>query len=272
MKELLLGKNVSYETTYNPELLTAVSRKQTRKDINISDTLPFKGVDIWNAWELSWLNNKGKPVVACATIFYSAGSSHLVESKSLKLYLNSLNQSKFKSLDAVEEIIEQDLTRTVKSKVSVKIYPARGSWPGIDSEKGICLDDLDIEVTDYQLTPDYLVSAVSPDSKIKSEMLYSHLFKSNCMVTGQPDWASIFIRYTGKPVNHELLLKYLISYRSHQAFHEPCVERIFVDLMDYCQPEALSVYCRYTRRGGLDINPFRSTSDTMPSNLRIWRQ
>jgi len=272
MKELLLGKHVSYETTYNPELLTSVSRLQTRNDIGIGDTLSFQGVDIWNAWELSWLNLKGKPVVASASIKYSAESTHLVESKSLKLYLNSFNQSKFQSREQVIAKIKDDLTKIVNSEVDVIIYLANDNWPVIEEQTGICLDDLDVEINKYDLYPDYLLDAINPDADNHSEQLYSHLFKSNCMVTGQPDWASIFIEYTGKPIKQTSLLKYLISFRNHQAFHEPCVEKIFVDLMKYCKPESLSVYCRYTRRGGLDINPFRSTNDIVPSNNRIWRQ
>lgn len=272
MNEWLLGKKTPYETTYNPGLLTAVSRQLTRSDIGISQPLPFKGIDIWNAWELSWLNEKGKPVVASAQFQYSADSNYLVESKSFKLYLNSFNQTKFSDHQAVLNVLIKDLSNVVNSEVNVILYFADENWPGLEEGSGICLDKLDISIEDYQLSPEILAESVKGSQAVVTEQLYSHLFKSNCMVTGQPDWASIFISYSGQPIDHCLLLKYLISYRSHQAFHEPCVERIFVDLLKFCQPESLSVYCRYTRRGGLDINPFRSTTDSVPSNARIWRQ
>ncbi|MCP4271557.1 MAG: NADPH-dependent 7-cyano-7-deazaguanine reductase QueF [Gammaproteobacteria bacterium] len=272
MSEILLGQDVSYESVYNPGLLAAVSRQQTRKAINIKQSQPFKGVDIWNAWELSWLNPRGKPQVACAMFSYSSESPHLVESKSLKLYLNSFNQSQFSTNKEVANLIEADLEKTVQSKVNVEIYSPRDNWPGLSKTEGICLDEMDIAIAEYQLTPDLLSGSTDQDAEVLSERLHSHLFKSNCMVTGQPDWATIFIEYKGKPIQHEALLKYLISFRSHQAFHEPCVERVFSDLMQYCKPEELSVYCRYTRRGGLDINPFRSTTDQSPENIREWRQ
>mgnify|MGYP002633016455 CR=1 FL=1 len=272
MKEWPLGKNIAYETNYNPELLSPVSRQLTRENIGVAMPLPFKGVDIWNAWEISWLNSSGKPVVANARLQYSAESAYLIESKSLKLYLNSLNQTKFASKDEVLLLLQKDLSQTIESEVKVILYTANEAWPTVQAAEGLCLDELELTVTDYQLSPKYLSKATNEINATVSEQLYSHLFKSNCMVTGQPDWATIFISYTGTAIDHSLLLQYLISYRNHQAFHEPCVERIFVDLMKYCKPEALSVYCRYTRRGGIDINPYRSTSDFIPSNERIWRQ
>lgn len=272
MNEWILGKATAYDSTYNPDLLIPIARHQTRSNIGISDVLPFKGIDIWNAWELSWLNVQGKPIVACARFQYSAETPFLIESKSFKLYLNSFNQSQFISIAAVTKILENDLKAIVGGDVSVTLYLANMDWPGLAKPKGVCIDDLDIEITDYQLSPNYLVDSVDFREPIITEQLYSHLFKSNCMITGQPDWATIFIDYTGRLIDHAALLKYLISFRNHQAFHEPCVERIFVDLMQYCQPDTLSVYCRYTRRGGLDINPFRTTTDSTPDNDRIWRQ
>lgn len=277
MKEWLLGKSTAYETTYNPKLLTPIPRQLTRDDIGITLPLPFIGIDIWNAWEISWLNSKGMPQVASARFKYSAESTYLIESKSFKLYLNSFNQSQFDSKEAVSDVLTKDLSHIINSPVDVILYSAKEQWPRVEEGTGQCLDNLDISIESYQLTPDYLQKAINPDQKPITEQLYSHLFKSNCMVTGQPDWASVFISYTGKPITHELLLKYLISFRDHQAFHEPCVERIFVDLMHYCKPKKLSVYCRFTRRGGLDINPFRSTknhsiNNQEPLNLRIWRQ
>jgi 7-cyano-7-deazaguanine reductase len=272
MSELLLGKSVAYESSYNAGLLMPVPRAQTREENGIELPLTFKGIDIWNAWELSWLNEKGKPIVASARFQYSAASLNTIESKSFKLYLNSLNQTQFRSKEEVLHVLEKDLSKVAASAVDVTIYSCNDNWPELGSNFGICLDDIDINVSTYHLSPDLLKDSVSDEQAVISEQLVSHLFKSNCMVTGQPDWASIFIDYTGRPINHKQLLQYLISFREHQAFHEPCVERIFTDLMSFCKPESLAVYCRYTRRGGLDINPYRSTSDNIPSNLRIWRQ
>jgi len=274
MNDWLLGKDTSnlYAANYSPELLTAVPRQITRDELEITTSPPFKGIDIWNAWELSWLNSKGKPIVASARFQYSAASENIIESKSFKLYLNSLNQTNFKTIEEVTATLKKDLSQIVGSDVEVIIYLDNDRWPALDEPTGICIDSLDIDVTDYDLTPEYLKTATVSSSNIVTEQLYSHLFKSNCMVTGQPDWASLFISYTGKAIDHQKLLKYIVSFRNHQAFHEPCVERIFVDLMKYCRPEKLSVYCRFTRRGGLDINPFRSTIEIIPSNARIWRQ
>ena len=274
MNQWLLGKKVSYTTNYSPELLTPIARKLTRDEIGISLPLPFSGVDIWNAWELSWLNTNGLPVVATGRIEYSADSEFLVESKSFKLYLNSFNQTKFTNIAEVEQQLVDDLSKLINSEVKVTLYTKNHPDQALMTESGICLDHLNINITDYQLRPENLFNSINEQDKDVSEQLYSHLFKSNCMVTGQPDWATIFINYSGASINHSSLLKYLISFRNHQAFHEPCVERVFVDLMTYCNPKSLSVYCRYTRRGGLDINPFRSTStsELIPSNARVWRQ
>lgn len=272
MKELLLGKAIAYDATYNAELLTPIERQRTRSEIGISEKLPFTGLDIWNAWELSWLNEKGKPLVASAQFQYSAETPFLVESKSLKLYLNSFNQTVFNSEETVRNTIQKDLSVVVAGNVEVTLYSSTANWPTLETPEGICLDTIDVSVTDYQLTPELLQGSVSESDKTTTEKLYSHLFKSNCMVTGQPDWATILIEYSGLPIDHNALLKYLISFRNHQAFHEPCVERIFVDLMNHCHPDRLSVYCRYTRRGGLDINPYRATHQAIPSNSRIWRQ
>ncbi|PCJ46293.1 MAG: NADPH-dependent 7-cyano-7-deazaguanine reductase QueF [Gammaproteobacteria bacterium] len=272
MSELLLGKNIPYEANYNPDLLMPVPRLQSRVANGIDYPLPFKGLDIWNAWEVSWLNDKGKPQVASAKFEYSAESLNIIESKSFKLYLNSLNQAKFASEEELAETLKNDLSRVTESHVTVTLYAADDKWPGLSSTKAKCIDDLDISIDQYQLAPEVLKGALSSLDDKTSEQLVSHLFKSNCMVTGQPDWASVYINYTGRAIGHENLLKYLISFRQHKAFHEPCVERIFIDLMSYCTPDALSVYCRYTRRGGIDINPYRSTSNEIPSNLRMWRQ
>ena len=193
MNDWLLGKDVSYTSSYSPELLTPIPRKLTRDDIGISHPLPFIGVDIWNAWELSWLNSNGLPMVATGRIEYSADSEFLVESKSFKLYLNSFNQTKFSNITEVKQRIIDDLSHIINNDVKVTLYTENHADQALLSETGICLDDQDIMITDYQLMPDYLLNSTNADDKNVSEQLYSHLFKSNCMVTGQPDWASIFI-------------------------------------------------------------------------------
>jgi 7-cyano-7-deazaguanine reductase len=234
------------------------------------EALPFFGEDLWNGYEISWLNPKGKPQVALMVCRIPADSPNLVESKSFKLYLNSLNQSVFDSQDAVQSVIAKDITQIVGCSVVVSLY-------SVDSMEfmprllaGECIDDLDIEVSDYALNA---ASLSADDSQSVSETLISHLLKSNCLVTSQPDWASVQITYTGAKINREGLLKYLISFRNHDEFHEQCVERIFTDLMRYCKPSQLAVYARYTRRGGLDISPYRSTEKgACPENLRSLRQ
>lgn len=269
MNESPLGKKSKYTDEYCPELLFPISRTIKRQEIGIQTTLPFYGADIWTAYELSWLNVKGKPVVAIGEFIFPADSPNLVESKSLKLYLNSFNNSKFAALDDVKICIEQDLSQASGKKVQVKIKQLHAIKPvTLTDFQGICLDDFDLECSDYN----YLPALLETNDELVEEVLYSNLLKSNCLVTGQPDWGSIQITYSGKKINHESLLKYLVSFRNHQEFHEQCVERIFMDLMRYCAPNSLTVFARYTRRGGLDINPYRSTEDIAIKSNRLARQ
>lgn len=264
MLESPLGKETTYICEYQRDLLFPIPRKIKRDEIHVPDTLPFKGVDIWNAFELSWLNLKGKPIVALGEFILPCESPNIVESKSLKLYLNSFTNTKFASTEAVSQIIQKDLSDFVGSPVKVNIIPIEQfSQNEIKSFNGICLDEMDIECDNYLVKTDFLQT----DNNIVTETLYSNLLKSNCLVTGQPDWGSVQIQYTGKKIHHEGLLKYLVSFRNHNEFHEQCVERIFMDIMQHCQPQQLSVYARYTRRGGLDINPFRSTEHDFPSDI-----
>lgn len=265
-----LGKETTYISEYQRDLLFPIPRKSKRDEIHVPDTLPFKGVDIWNAYELSWLNSKGKPIVALGEFILPSESPNIIESKSLKLYLNSFTNTKFASIEKVRETIQKDLSDFAGSDVTVKIISVDDcAEMEIKAFSGICLDALDIECQEYLVNPAFLHT----DTHIVTETLYSNLLKSNCLVTGQPDWGSVQIHYTGQKIQHEALLKYLISFRNHNEFHEQCVERIFMDILKHCRPEKLTVYARYTRRGGLDINPFRSTEKAFPDEiLRQCRQ
>lgn len=268
-----LGKPSTYRDTYDPGLLFPIPRLDKRAEIGISGTLPFFGVDVWNAYEVSWLNLRGKPQVAIATLMVPADSPNIIESKSMKLYFNSFNQSRVGGPDALVELLRADLTAAVGANVQVKLTLAEDfSQLKMGEFDGLLLDRLDIDVDRYEPDPSLLQS--NRDESPVEETLVSHLLKSNCLVTGQPDWGSVQIRYVGSPIDQAGLLKYLIGFRTHQEFHEQCVERIFIDVLRECAPTKLFVYARYTRRGGIDINPWRSNYSlaTMPSNLRQARQ
>lgn len=269
LQNLTLGKEVKYSDKYDPSLLQAVPRSLSRDAINLPNVLPFDGLDIWNGYELSWLNAKGKPVVAILRCEVPVSSTNLIESKSFKLYLNSFNQTKFHSLAQVQEHISNDLSECANAKVAVHIIPSE-QFDSLQfgKFKGTLIDDLDIEINDFEINPDLLT--VCEEKTL--ETLVSHLLKSNCLITNQPDWGSIMIKYSGNKINHEGLLKYLISFRQHNEFHEQCVERIFHDIMTQCKPKQLTVYARYTRRGGLDINPFRSNFEAPYKDARLARQ
>ncbi len=246
-----LGKTSAYKTEYDPHLLFPIPRQGKRYEIGLA---------------------AGTPQVALGTVIVPADSPNIVESKSFKLYLNSFNQTKVASHEALQQLIHHDLSEACGAPVQVRIVTqeefARQKMGELD---GLLLDRLDIETDVYQPTPE-LLHADEEESPVE-ETLVSHLLKSNCLVTGQPDWGSVQIRYVGAPINQEALLKYLISFREHNEFHEQCVERIFTDILRQCRPVKLAVYARYTRRGGLDINPFRTNYNTpWPDNLRNARQ
>ncbi len=270
LQDLTLGKNVAYEEYYNPKLLQAVSRNLGRNELGLENTLPFDGIDIWNGYEFSWLNKKGKPIVALLQCNVPISSPNLIESKSFKLYLNSFNQTKFTDQKDVLEKLHIDLSNCAGSKVQVSLQLVHESdeYHSLKTLPGVCIDDLDIEISTYQ--PDR--SLLQTTDEQTSETLVSHLLKSNCLITGQPDWASVLIRYEGNKISNESLLAYIISFRQHNEFHEQCVERIFTDINETCRPKALTVFARYTRRGGLDINPFRSNFEKPYPNLRHIRQ
>lgn len=267
-----LGKSVEYLSQYNPSLLFAVPRAEQRKAIGVSQSLPFFGADIWNAYELSWLNSKGKPQVAIAEICIPCQSAFLIESKSLKLYFNSFNQHRFHSFEAVHKAVAEDLSARVQDVVTVRLIPLDESinryMPGFIQLAGTCIDEMDIATECYQPNPDFLKT----ENRVVHEQLYSHLLKSNCLITGQPDWASVWIEYEGPAIDHEGLLRYIISYREHQGFHEQCVEHIYMDILRRCKPEKLTVCAYYTRRGGIDINPFRSNFSQPVGRFRLVRQ
>jgi 7-cyano-7-deazaguanine reductase len=266
---LSLGKATEYREIYAPDLLQAVPRSMNRVELNLTTELPFFGTDRWNGYELSWLNSKGKPHVAIMRCEVPVSSLNLIESKSFKLYLNSFNQSHFDNIESVVDTLTADLSQCAGEKVKVMLFkPAEFSQMQISSFDAVSIDDLDIEIKDYQLAP----SILHAGGEQVEESLTSDLLKSNCLITNQPDWGSVFIRYQGQQINHEGLLRYLISFRQHNEFHEQCVERIFCDIMAHCKPNKLSVYARYTRRGGLDINPFRSNFEQIYPEVRLARQ
>ncbi|OOF69641.1 NADPH-dependent 7-cyano-7-deazaguanine reductase QueF [Rodentibacter caecimuris] len=272
LKTLKLGQQTEYTSTYNRALLQPVPRKLNRDNLGITQSQPFdQGADIWTAYELSWLNSKGLPQVAIADVEIDFRSENLIESKSFKLYLNSFNQTKFCTFEEVEQLLQKDLSDCAKGKVKVWLNALENySQQKINTLNGECLDNQDIEITDYSFNTDWLKNCTTEE--VVEETLVSHLLKSNCLITNQPDWGSIQVHYIGRQIDREKLLRYLISFRQHNEFHEQCVERIFCDLMKYAKPKKLTVYARYTRRGGLDINPFRSNFEGVPHNFRLARQ
>lgn len=267
-----LGKKTEYSPFYNSETLFTIPRKLKRDEIGVPALLPFYGFDLWNHYEVSWLNEKGKPIVALAEIRYDCHTPNIIESKSMKLYFNSFNNTKFKDVVMVTVTIERDIAARVGGAVNVKIFPLPLTMEKIDIHAftGINIDNLDIDCTTYTVDPNFLTT----ENEYIEESLYSDLLKSNCLVTNQPDWGSVQIAYKGRKISHEGLLRYLISFRNHNEFHEQCIERIFMDIMRKCSPDELTVYGRYTRRGGIDINPYRSTKpmNKILENRRLCRQ
>lgn len=269
---LTLGQKTEYSNQYDPSLLQPVPRSLNRDDLDLGDTLPFRGCDIWTLYELSWLNENGLPQVAIGEVSIPATSANLIESKSFKLYLNSFNQTRFSSWDEVERALVKDLSHCAGEEVSVTIRSVVDYTDSVVvTMDGDCIDDQNIEITSYDFDRTLIQGAATGD--IVEESLHSHLLKSNCLITNQPDWGSVEIQYKGKQIDREALLRYIVSFREHNEFHEQCVERIFTDIMEFCQPESLTVYARYTRRGGLDINPYRSNVHGQPNhNQRMARQ
>lgn len=269
---LTLGKTTDYRDTYDASMLQGVPRSLNRDPLGLkADNLPFHGADIWTLYELSWLNANGLPQVAVGQVELDYASLNLVESKSFKLYLNSFNQTRFASWDEVRSTLQRDLSACAQGAVSVTLYRVDElEGQPVAHFAGLCIDDQDIAIDNYEFDAALLTDAASGD--VVEETLVSHLLKSNCLITHQPDWGSVQIQYRGAQIDREKLLRYLVSFRHHNEFHEQCVERIFTDIQRFCQPESLSVYARYTRRGGLDINPWRSNTDFVPATGRLARQ
>jgi 7-cyano-7-deazaguanine reductase len=277
-EESQLGKPARYADHYDPTLLFPISRAPKREEIGLGAAVPFFGADLWTAFELSWLNARGKPQVAIAHITVPCETPNIIESKSFKLYLGSFNNTNFASAEEVRERMRADLSEALwrgapaPASIGVRLLlPEVFDREPVHELDGLSLDRLDIECTDYTPAPD-LLKAAAGEQPVE-EVLTSNLLKSNCLVTGQPDWGSIQIRYTGPQIEQGGLLRYLVSFRNHNEFHEQCVERIFMDLWRRCKPTRLAVYARYTRRGGLDINPFRTSHPmAIPPNVRTARQ
>jgi len=266
-----LGQPTDYPDNYAPELLCPISRKESRDQLGLSGDLPFSGTDIWNAWELTWLTENGPPAAATAEFHVPATSPNIVESKSLKLYLNSFAMSTFASAAEVAERLANDIGACAGSRIVVTILPIVTTESRIVSRlAGACIDSPDVACTQWQVDAGLLRT----DPKhVVTEDLYTHLLRSLCPVTAQPDFGSVQLSYRGPEIDRASLLRYIVSYRQHNDFHEACVERIFLDLMAQCRPEKLSVHACYQRRGGIDINPFRSTDpNERPPSLRLWRQ
>ncbi len=279
-----LGKAASYIDQYDASLLFPIARAVKRVEIGITGALPFVGADMWSAFELSWLNQRGKPQVALAHFTVPCETLNIIESKSFKLYLNSFNNTRFADADAVRSRLRSDLSEAVWRPATPQVDASAPPSIGVrilqsdlfDREPvheldGLSLDRLDVQCDRYTPAPDLL--KVEQGEAPVSEVLVSNLLKSNCLVTGQPDWGSVQISYSGAQIDQESLLQYIVSYRNHNEFHEQCVERIFMDIWTRCKPTRLAVYARYTRRGGLDINPFRSSyAQALPPNIRTARQ
>ncbi|WP_298923827.1 NADPH-dependent 7-cyano-7-deazaguanine reductase QueF [uncultured Ramlibacter sp.] len=277
-EQSLLGKPAPYRDEYDAGLLFPLSRAPKREELGLHGALPFFGADLWTAFELSWLTPRGKPQVAIAHVTVPCETPNIVESKSFKLYLNSFSNTQFDSADAVRERIRADISEAAwrgapaPSSVGVKlVLPEVFDREPVHELDGLSLDRLDIECTQYTPAPELLTAAFGEVPV--QETLTSNLLKSNCLVTGQPDWGSVQIRYAGPQIDQGGLLRYLVSFRNHNEFHEQCVERIFMDVWQRCKPVKLAVYARYTRRGGLDINPLRTSHPiALPANTRTARQ
>lgn len=273
-----LGKPAPCVGEYDPGLLFPLSRRPKRIELGLTGEPPFFGADLWTAYELSWLTPRGKPQVAIARVTVPCETPNIIESKSFKLYLNSFGNTRFDSADAVRERIRGDVSEAVwrgvgtQSPVGVRLLmPDQFERERVSEMEGFSLDRLDIECTHYTPAPELLTAAF--DEKPVQEVLTSNLLKSNCLVTGQPDWGSVQIRYSGPQIDQGGLLRYIVSFRNHNEFHEQCVERIFIDIRQRCKPVKLAVYARYTRRGGIDINPFRTSHPAaLPPDIRTARQ
>ncbi len=265
-----LGKDVNYEEFYNPNLLQAISRVNQRKSLGLEfDGIDMYGVDIWNNYECSWINNRGKPNVGIIRITYPSNSINIIESKSMKLYFMSFNNTVIDNSNQLINIISKDISSLVSARVDVDFISV-DTPVQLQSLPGTNIDYLDVVCESYLPNSDLLFS----HDEFIIEELNSNLLKSNCKITKQPDWASIYIKYSGNKINHENLLKYIISYRNFNDFHEQCIEKIYLDIMSKCKPKELTIFAKYTRRGGIDISPYRTNikNFSLPPYVRTVRQ
>jgi len=254
-----LGQQTVYVSEYDAGLLFPVQRAEARRQLKLGMSLPFQGEDCWTAYEISWLDKQGKPQMRLAEFFFDCDSLNIVESKSFKLYLNSFNQTQFCNESEVIQCMQNDLSAASGKPCRIKFYHTSDSQAlTIADLPGTCIDALDVTIEHYEPSPQLL--NINESNECVDNIIYSHLLKTNCPVTGQPDWATVFFEYTGYEIDQASLLAYIISFRGHQDFHENCVERLFCDIQQYCQPTQLSICARYTRRGGLDINPLRTNA------------
>jgi len=271
-EDIPLGRAIPFPEQYSPELLFEVSREEQRQRLGLGADLPFHGTDVWNAWELSWLDHDGKPRCAAAEIRVPADSANIIESKSLKLYLNCFAMTHYATQDDVRETIEQDLSDCAGADVEVVLQGSGDAESTrIVRPPGDSLDAARIKCEFQGAEPDAALLQADPADTVAEE-LHSDLLRSLCPVTSQPDLGSVLVSYTGPRIDREGLLRYIVSYRQHEDFHESCVEKMFIDILARCRPEQLTVYARYNRRGGIDINPFRTNFEDEATNIRLWRQ
>jgi len=269
--DMPLGRHTEYPSTYTPSLLYSIERRANRLAIGITGALPFAGEDVWTAFELSWLNDKGRPEVAAVRIKVPCVSPCIVESKSVKLYLNSYAQTRFTSRTEVLGTLNSDFAVAFRAPVMVELLEVNHLGAAVDQFPGVCLDDLDVRITSYERDPTVL-RLEEGEQRVLKETFHTNLFRCICPVTGQPDLASVMIQYRGRPIVRASMLKYLVSFRCHRAFHETTVEQIFMDLQERCRPEQLTVFGRFLRRGGIDISPYRSNVDEIAPVMRLSRQ
>jgi len=262
-----LGQPTSYADQYDPGLLFAIPRVESRAALDLGNNLPFNGCDIWTAWEITWLNSAGVPQIASAEILVPAYSPHLIESKSLKLYLGSFAMTKIESADRLQQMIESDLNECTGSDVELRLH-STGDETNIEEFAGDCIDSTDTSCDVFDVDAEFLEAS----DEVVTETLHSHVLRSLCPVTDQPDLGSVMVSYKGPQIDRVGLLRYIVSFRQHNDFHEACVERMFMDIKQRCNSEHLTVYARYQRRGGIDINPFRSNFEAPPSRIRLRRQ
>ena len=266
-----LGRSAGNPVGHDPKLLCGIPRAATRSTLGLRGELPFRGEDLWTAWEIYWLGASGRPAARVLELSLPADSPCLVESKSFKLYLNALNGERVGSAADFMALLLEDLTPVLGMAPRIALLGEEEVRArGLDPMPGTCIDGAPVAAMDGAPSSERLIGACQAGDVVE-ETLHSHLLRTLCPVTGQPDWASVVITYRGRPIDHGRLLEYLLGYREHQGFHELCVERIFLDLREHCATERLSVRACYTRRGGIDIQPFRSDHEAAGRALRPWR-